>query len=74
MFEYKNPFVVTKKRLVEVVDGEGPDSIQMSVKQDGPNALELVIGANYNDRSSFLISRQGLEQLIETLKEIHEVM
>jgi hypothetical protein len=74
MFEYKNPFVVTKKRLVEVVDGEGPDSIQMSVKSDGPNALELVIGANYNDRSSCYISREGLGQLIETLKEIHEVM
>jgi hypothetical protein len=74
MFEYKNPFVVTEKRLVGVEGGQGPDFIQMSVKQNGPNGLELVIGAKYNDRSSCHISRNGLGQLIETLKEIHEVM
>jgi hypothetical protein len=74
MFEYKNPFVVTEKKLVGVVNGRGPDFISISVNKDGCGDLQLVIGASYKDRCACYISRNGLGQLIETLKEIHEVM
>lgn len=71
----KEEEVVTIKRvLVEQEDACGPEYINMSVKNDGPQNIMLVIGANWVDRTGCYLSKKGLAELIEELKLIHEAI
>ena len=67
-------FVVTKKVLVEVVDGSGPLGIFMSVVPKDEGIIDLVIGAKYEDNFSCSLSAKGVGKLIDILKEIQEAM
>ena len=74
--EMANKFVkeVVKRELVEVIDGSGPDCTFMSVEKRPSGSISLVIGAQWHNRCAYGFSKEGLADLIETLKEIHEVM
>ena len=64
--------VVTRK-VVQVIDGCGPDVIYMSVVPNG-STINLVIGAMWEDACASSLSKVGLGQLIEELKLIHGAM
>lgn len=70
-------FVKTVKTstILEVIDGDGPDCIYMSVSpRNGNKEIYLVIGAMFNDKCAYTLSKDGLRQLIDILTEIHEAM
>lgn len=64
---------VTTKTLVDVIDGDGPNDTYMSLEQIG-SAINLVIGARYSDRCASWFEKKGLQELIDTLQEIHDAM
>lgn len=66
-------FVETKKIVNSVINGNGPGCAYMSVVPNGAS-IDLVIGANYNNKCASAFNRATLGELINTLKEIHEVM
>lgn len=67
-------FVVTKKVLKGVIDGEGPLGIFMSVVPTGKGRIDLVIGARYEDKCACSLNVDCVGELIEMLKEIQEAM
>lgn len=74
MSKFVKEEVVTKRVLVEQVNASGPNNIYMSVKRGGHQSIKLVIGANYCDHGACYLSKDGLAELIEELKLIHEVL
>ena len=64
---------VMKKTLVDVIDGDGPNNTFMSLKQSG-KAINLVIGARYEDRWASWLGKESLQELINVLQEIHDAM
>jgi len=68
-----NQFVTTKKVINEVLDGDGPDCIDMSVSLNEGH-IHLVIGTHYENRSACNLSREGVKELIGILRDIHEAM
>jgi hypothetical protein len=69
-----NKFVVTKKAVVKVIDGNGPQCANMSVVPDKMGGVYLVIGAKYDDRCAAAFSKDGIKELIDTLTEILEAL
>lgn len=69
-----NKFVVTKKAVVRVIDGSGPQCANMSVVPDRMDGIHLVIGARYDDRCACAFSKDGIKELIDTLSEILEAL
>lgn len=69
-----NKFVVTKKAVVRVIDGNGPQCANMSVVPDKMGGVYLVIGAKYVDRCAAAFSKDGIKELIDTLTEILEAL
>ena len=67
-------FVVTKKAVVRVIDGSGPQCVNMSVVPDRMDGIHLVIGARYDDRCACAFSKDGIKELIDTLSEILEAL
>jgi hypothetical protein len=61
--------------LCEVIDGEGPDYIYMSVSPfaDGTR-IDLVIGGIYDQKCAASLSKDGLKELINILMDIHAAM
>jgi hypothetical protein len=68
-----NQFVTTKKVINEILDGDGPDYIVMSVLP-GDNRIDLVIGTHYGNREACSLSKEGVKELIDILRDIHEAM
>lgn len=68
-----NQFVTTKKVINEVLDGDGPEYIDMSVLLNEGH-INLVIGTRYGNRSACSLSREGVKELIDILRDIHEAM
>ena len=69
-----NKFVVTKKAVVRVIDGSGPQCVNMSVVPDRMDGIHLVIGARYDHRCACAFSKDGIKELIDTLSEILEAL
>jgi hypothetical protein len=68
-------FVEHTPTLREVIDGNGPQCIYMSVKpSDSGEGIDLVIGAQWQNRCASSLSKSGLGQLITTLQDIHQAM
>lgn len=66
---------VTTRTILQVIDGDGPDCIYMSVSPlNGNKEIDLVIGAMFKDKCASTLSKDGLHQLIDILTEIHEAM
>jgi hypothetical protein len=66
---------VTTTKLCKVIDGDGPDGINMSVlPYTSGDAIHLVIGAQWKDECASSLSKAGLYQLICTLQDIHKAM
>jgi hypothetical protein len=58
-----------------VRDGFGPMFNYMSVvPREGNTSIHLVFGASFMDRCASALTKQGLEELIDILKDIHSVM
>lgn len=74
MSKFVKEEVVTKRVLMEQENGCGPEGSYMSVKKDGPKSIMLVIGAKWARRTCCYLSKNGLAELIEELKLIHEVL
>ncbi len=68
-----NQFVTTKKVINEVLNGDGPEYIVMSVLPD-EGRINLVIGTYYGNRNTCSLSREGVRELIDILRDIHEAM
>jgi len=68
-------FVVTKKAVNKVIDGNGPLCSLMSVEPSkfGKN-ISLVIGARYESAVACSFSKEGVKELIDILADIHEAM
>ena len=69
-----NQFVVKKKTVVKVIDGNGPQCVNMSVVPDNRGGIYLVIGARYDHRCAAAFSKDGIKELIDTLSEILEAL
>jgi hypothetical protein len=69
-------FVVTKKAVNKVIDGDGPLCSHMSVDPEGQygKGINLVIGARYGDRCACRFNKEGVKELIDILTDIHEAM
>ena len=69
-------FVVTKKAVNKVIDGNGPQSSYMSVEPEGHygKGINLVIGARYESAVACSFSKEGVKELIDILTDIHEAM
>ena len=66
--------IVTRK-VLKVIDGDGPCSIYMSVvPHTGGDVIDLVVGARYADACCSTLNKKGLGDLIEELKLIHRAM
>lgn len=65
---------VTTRTILQVIDGDGPDCIYMSVDPLTSGGIDLVIGATFKDKCASALSKDGLRQLIDILTEIHEAM
>lgn len=66
---------VTTKSVAKVIDGCGPEFINMSVlpNKDG-STIELVIGAKSSSICGASLSKTGLQFLINTLQDVHDGM
>jgi hypothetical protein len=69
-----NKFVVTKKAVVRVIDGSGPQCANMSVVPDKMGGVYLVIGAKYDDRCAAAFRKDSIKELIDILSEILEAL
>ena len=68
-------FVITKKAVNKVIDGNGPLSSYMSVEPSKyGKSINLVIGARYESACSCSFSKEGVKELIDILADIHEAM
>jgi hypothetical protein len=67
-------FVETKKQVRKVINGEGPNDTFMSVVPSGGGAIGLVFGAVYEDACAHYLCKDGLKELIDILKDIHDAM
>jgi hypothetical protein len=58
-------FVVTKKAVNKVIDGNGPQCSYMSVEPEGHygKGINLVIGAAWSDRCSCAFGKEGVKEL-----------
>jgi hypothetical protein len=70
----KNPFIETKKTIVNSINESLPNYAAISITSHNNKTIELVIGAEYDNRYCCLFSKNDLEELIKTLVEIHDVM
>ena len=66
---------VTNKEVKTVYDGDGPDLSYISVvpKREG-RAIDLVIGAMWEDRCASSFNKESLSRLIDILAEIRDAM
>lgn len=69
-----NQFVVKKKIVATVINGNGPQYADMSVVPDVMGGIRLVIGARYEDRCAAAFNKDGIKELIDTLSEILEAL
>lgn len=67
-------FVETKKVVKRVINGSGPMATFMSVVPTHEGSIDLVIGAQYEDKCACGLDAKGVGELIDTLKEIQEAM
>jgi len=68
-------FVVTKKVVNKVIDGNGPQCSCMSVEPSKyGKSISLVIGARYESAVACSFSKEGVKELIDILADIHEAM
>jgi hypothetical protein len=68
-------FVVTAPTINNVIDGYGPDFSRMSVvPHPDKRAIDLVIGTKYEHADACGLSKEGLNELIDILTDIHEAM
>lgn len=65
---------VTTTTVAENINGSGPECTYMSVKPLSIGIIDLVIGANYDDRCAASLSKIGLAELINILTDIHAAM
>jgi len=77
-----NPFVKTETvvttstetKINYAINESGPGGVYMSVQPDGPNGLQMVIGAQWEKRCAYFFCKQTLAELIGNLQEIHDLM
>lgn len=69
-----NQFIETKTVIKTVIDGSLPNCARISVKPTTDGWIELVIGADFEDRRASLFSKKSLLDLAKTLTEIAEAL
>lgn len=65
----------TKTTIIKTKNKSGPDGALISIIPYGDNeAINLVIGAKYENASAPAFSKEGLEELILILKEVRDAL
>jgi len=68
--------VVTKevKTINKVVDGSLSNQAYVSIVPDWSGLVNIVVGAEYEDRLACSFSKKSLKELINVLTEVHDAM
>lgn len=56
--------------MQEMIDGQGPNCTHLSVVRAGQGAVQLVVGARYENNCASYFNKSGLLELIKVLKEV----
>lgn len=67
-------FVKTVTTVNKVINGIGPNHTYMSVNPLSSGSIDLVIGAAYGEKCASIFNKTSLQELIDTLQQIHDVM